>query len=1131
MKFHGILVGVISLLTYLSAQAQCDLNFEFTNTGANMTAFLTPEAVSGINAVTESGVIGAFYIDNSGEYICASSINFTGSQVQLPLMADDSTTPEKDGFANGEQIFWFFKSSSDEIFDLSMSPEDNFILNSISIITDVEISSIDCGDFGSLCDALDTDYINTGSNMTLFITPEGAESLSDLDSGVIAIYFTNPSGEVCGGSIDFDGSQNSFPGMGDDATTLVKDGFSAGDQIIWKYQTDNGAQYTLYPSPNDVFSLNAISFINFFEVELVCDNELEEIVGCTDMDACNYNETAVLDDGSCTYPQESIEETFNISLASWGGDLDGEITAPIITVLEGVDNNPLACTDLEQDLSGAIALIKRGSCQFSLKALNAQDAGAIAVIIYNNNGGVMNMGAGDAADQISIPVFAMGNSDGIYLTDLIDGNNNLTATLGLQSLQISSIAYDCNEECANDVDGDGICDELEILGCTDESACNYSASATENDNSCEFAETAYDCNENCLFDNDQDGICDEFEISGCTDSAASNYNVLATDDDDSCEYNYNCGCMDSNFVEYYTQGFVAECDNGSCDMLTESYGLTAEHFNSPMNTSVNMTLGFELAYNSLFEGAQVAAFSDLNGDGIIATDSYLNGFGEMYYECIGLNDYVNGFFVMPLWGDDPLTDEIDGAPLSTQEIIFAILMPDGEILAFNPEPSFYGFEPNGLLVFENLNFDVTIYGCIDSDYCNFNEYAEEDDGSCEGLFGCTEELYVEFDSTASCQLDEACLNTWQSAYAEASLAIEVLIGDNANLQEELILYEQSNIDLNNELQVQVDISLQLEEDLYTANTIINDYESQVSNLLNQISSLEVNLEDATLNIQALEASLSELIDANVELITQNNSLEDALSSVNEQLEGCESQLLLLQDSLSMALLTIDEQSLSIESYIVDVSNLESQLQTMSSSLELLEVELEESNSSYLSLEIDYVACMDLTTSLELEIQNLLIENGDISGMIDSLSSPIFIDLIPGWNIIGFTVKNTQDAVASFEEIVDILAVVKNNAGEVYWPEFGFNGIGDLIPGQGYQIRVDEAYDDFNFQDLNGLRIEIQVTVPQWAIDMETSIHPNDIRTLVRVVNSLGQEVNPESVFVGTLLYYLYNDGAVEKHLK
>jgi hypothetical protein len=56
------------------------------------------------------------------------------------------------------------------------------------------------------------------------------------------------------------------------------------------------------------------------------------------------------------------------------------------------------------------------------------------------------------------------------------------------------------------------------------------------------------------------------------------------------------------------------------------------------------------------------------------------------------------------------------------------------------------------------------------------------------------------------------------------------------------------------------------------------------------------------------------------------------------------------------------------------------------------------------------------------------------------------------------------------------------------------------------------------------------TVPQWAINMQVDTHPNDIRTLVRVVNMLGQEVNPESEPKGTVLLYLYNDATVEKKL-
>ena len=76
--------------------------------------------------------------------------------------------------------------------------------------------------------------------------------------------------------------------------------------------------------------------------------------------------------------------------------------------------------------------------------------------------------------------------------------------------------YDCDGNCLNDADGDGVCDEFEVAGCTDAAACNYNADATDEDGSCTYAEEGYDCDGNCLNDMDGDGVCDEFEVAGCT---------------------------------------------------------------------------------------------------------------------------------------------------------------------------------------------------------------------------------------------------------------------------------------------------------------------------------------------------------------------------------------------------------------------------------------------------------------------------------------------------------------------------------------------------------------------------------------------------------------------------------------
>ena len=155
---------------------------------------------------------------------------------------------------------------------------------------------------------------------------------------------------------------------------------------------------------------------------------------------------------------------------------------------------------------------------------------------------------------------------------------------------------------------------------------------------------------------------------------------------------------------------------------------------------------------------------------------------------------------------------------------------------------------------------------------------------------------------------------------------------------------------------------------------------------------------------------------------------------------------------------------------------------------------------------------------------------NLEDSIANFSSPIAIDILVGWNLIGFTIDEAQDAVASFQEIVSYIQIVKNNAAEVYWPEYSFNGIGDLIPGQGYQIKVTEAIDGFIFPNTNGQRIELSPTVPQWVIDLPVEQHPNDRRTLVKTINLLGQEIQLNDAFKGSTVIHLFSDGTIEKKI-
>jgi len=84
-------------------------------------------------------------------------------------------------------------------------------------------------------------------------------------------------------------------------------------------------------------------------------------------------------------------------------------------------------------------------------------------------------------------------------------------------------------------------------------------------------------------------------------------------------------------------------------------------------------------------------------------------------------------------------------------------------------------------------------------------------------------------------------------------------------------------------------------------------------------------------------------------------------------------------------------------------------------------------------------------------------------LLTELYNPqIEINLISGWNMIGYPCKQEIIVSDAFSSIVNEITIVKDNNGNVYMPEFGFNGIGFLEGGQGYQIKMTDFVLDFSF---------------------------------------------------------------------
>jgi hypothetical protein len=122
---------------------------------------------------------------------------------------------------------------------------------------------------------------------------------------------------------------------------------------------------------------------------------------------------------------EAAEGSYNFTASSgWGADLTSlVIQAPVVLIDDGTAADSLGCNPAvnANQLAGKIAFIYRGTCEFGVKSLNAQNAGAVAVIMVNNvPGDPIVMGAGAVGASVTIPVVMISNVDGAFLRPFVD---------------------------------------------------------------------------------------------------------------------------------------------------------------------------------------------------------------------------------------------------------------------------------------------------------------------------------------------------------------------------------------------------------------------------------------------------------------------------------------------------------------------------------------------------------------------------------------------------------------------------------------------------------------------------------------------------------------------------------------
>ena len=117
-----------------------------------------------------------------------------------------------------------------------------------------------------------------------------------------------------------------------------------------------------------------------------------------------------------------------------------------------------------------------------------------------------------------------------------DGSCEFVSCLGC----IDPVACNFQMDATQD---DGSCEYETCAGCINPAACNFDETATIDtgcilpDGNCESCSGETDGTGFVVVsDADGDGVCDEDEVLGCTDDSASNFSPLATEEDGSCLY-------------------------------------------------------------------------------------------------------------------------------------------------------------------------------------------------------------------------------------------------------------------------------------------------------------------------------------------------------------------------------------------------------------------------------------------------------------------------------------------------------------------------------------------------------------------------------------------------------------------
>jgi hypothetical protein len=673
------------------------------------------------------------------------------------------------------------------------------------------------------------------------------------------------------------------------------------------------------------------------------------IPGCTDETALNYYPNATDDDGSC------------------------------IAVVEGCTDSLYAEYDTLVNVSNSDSCLTfLGSCNpLSLSVGGGAWDGEISWSITAHSDDSLLFESGDAGD------FNLCLDDGCYTFNLFDsfgdGWNGANALLTYDNGEsLDSLVWNTLTSGSSgyvDVDLNGDC-QFAILGCTDEGADNYDPEATEDDGSCFTT------------------------VLGCTNQDALNYDALANTDDGSC------------YVPLCDEGF------GQIDILVNTDTYVGDETSYTLTGDNGYSASYDFAFD---ENTSTVTNSYCVENGTMMSFDIFDSFGD---------GIISGGYEIYLCANSEALTEVS-----------MIATPDNPVFQWSEEFMVVCGE---------------IFGCMDSTALNYDADATSDDLSCEypcpGLEAFVNVSTQTFASEMSWDLYDAANNIVASGSG---------LSNNENYSDRVCLDEDSTYNFN----------------------MIDSWGDGWNGGSFSISSASCDslafgaLSSGSLGTVSFVASCggdgddSDDGDDNGDgegcpapngwgdevLVTgANHTIMIPAGVVPQMAEGTE----LIHAHVGV-FYTNDNGDLVCAGSAEITPGQTVQIAAMGDDTTTPEIDGLNANDPLVWMIADCVGNVFNGVATYSNGPDVFTTNGltfvaSISELPAGPSSQS-IDMPSGWSMFStYMIADDMDMASVLSPIIDKVIIAKNNSGAAYLVEYNFNGVGDLVVGQGYQIKTTAA---------------------------------------------------------------------------